>query len=111
MARRTVVQLVDDLTGEELEPGVGETVKLGLDGVTYEIDLSADSASKLRGDIAQYVAAARRVGGRSSRPSGRAVTGVDPRAVRAWAASNGIELSSRGRVPASVVDQFRAAGN
>ena len=110
MARRTVVQLVDDLTGEELEPGAGETVRLGLDGVMYEIDLSADSASKLRGDIAPYVPAARRVGGRSSRPSG-AWAGVDPRAVRAWAASNGIELSTRGRVPASVVEQFRAAGN
>jgi hypothetical protein len=31
--------------------------------------------------------------------------------VRAWAASNGIQLSSRGRVPISVLQQYRAAGN
>jgi hypothetical protein len=38
-------------------------------------------------------------------------SGVDLKAVRAWAASNGIELSSRGHVPASVLQQYRSAGN
>jgi hypothetical protein len=36
---------------------------------------------------------------------------VDNRAVRAWAASNGIELSERGRIPGVVIEQYRAAGN
>ena len=36
---------------------------------------------------------------------------VDLKAVRAWAASNGIALSSRGRVSASVIQQYRSAGN
>ena len=40
-----------------------------------------------------------------------AEVGVDNRAVRAWARSNGIELSPRGRIPADVVERFRAAGN
>jgi hypothetical protein len=36
---------------------------------------------------------------------------LDLKAVRAWAASNKIELSNRGRVPASVIEQYKAAGN
>ena len=36
---------------------------------------------------------------------------VDTKAVRAWAKSINIELSSRGRIPADVVDQYRKAGN
>jgi hypothetical protein len=35
----------------------------------------------------------------------------DLKAVRAWAASNKIELSSRGRIPRTVIDQYHAAGN
>ena len=36
---------------------------------------------------------------------------LDLKAVRAWAASNKIELSSRGGAPANVIEQYRAAGN
>ena len=36
---------------------------------------------------------------------------VDTKAVRVWAASNGIELKGRGRIPGHVVEQYRAAGN
>ena len=35
----------------------------------------------------------------------------DVKAVRAWAASNGVELSERGRIPTRVIDQYRAACN
>lgn len=40
MARRTVIVLEDDLTGQVLEPGRGETIPFGLDGQSYEMDLS-----------------------------------------------------------------------
>jgi hypothetical protein len=36
---------------------------------------------------------------------------VDNTAIRVWAQANGIELSKRGRIPADVVNQFKAAGN
>ena len=35
--------------------------------------------------------------------------GPDPKAVRAWAAENGIEVSPKGKLPASVVEQYLAA--
>ena len=40
MARKTLVQLVDDLDGSQIADCEGRTVALGLDGVSYEIDLS-----------------------------------------------------------------------
>src|ERR1700743_2730581 len=61
MAKKVTVTLVDDFDGEG---AADETVEFGLDGVTYEIDLSAKNATKLRNDRKQRVEASRRVGGR-----------------------------------------------
>jgi nucleoid-associated protein Lsr2 len=108
MATKTVTELLDDIDGKPAD----ETVSFGLDGVQYEIDLATDNAEALREALAPWSEAARRTGGR--RVAGRPVkvaTEVDTKAVRVWAASNGIELSSRGRIPGHVVEQYRAAGN
>jgi Lsr2 len=109
VAQRTVTILVDDLTGKELASG-GETVTFGLDGVKYEIDVDAKGAEKLRAAFAPYIRVGRRV-----TPSGRRIrrtkVGSNPAAIRAWAASNGIKISDRGRIPASVVEQYHVAGN
>ena len=76
----------------------------------YAIDLSGQNAKKLRGALDGYINKARKVSGKRS-TARKASSGVDLKAVRGWAASNGIELSSRGRVPASVLQQYRSAGN
>ncbi|WP_019873789.1 histone-like nucleoid-structuring protein Lsr2 [Sporichthya polymorpha] len=57
MARKKVKALEDDLTGGPAD----ETVRFSLDGIDYEIDLSAKNAERLRSDLDMYVAAARRV--------------------------------------------------
>jgi hypothetical protein len=123
MAQKTIVTLVDDLTGEEAEDI--STVEFALDGVTYEIDLDDKNSAKLRDALADYVAAARRTGGRRSgtngrRRSGGAGTGT-PRAtspggydretskqIREWAKAQGFEVSDRGRVPNNVVEAWEA---
>ena len=117
MARRAVVHLVDDLDDTIIEDGDGQIVSFGLDGTPYEIDLTNEHADELRGALARYVESARKTGSarparaRSSGRSRSSKSDVSPTAVREWAKSNGIEVSSRGRIPQSVVDQFRAAGN
>lgn len=63
MAKKVTVTLVDDFDGSG---AADETVEFGLDGVTYEIDLSTKNATKLRGDLKQWVAA-----GRCTRRGGR----------------------------------------
>ncbi|HEY2223614.1 Lsr2 family protein [Actinomycetospora sp.] len=123
MAQKTVVTLVDDLTGEESEDIT--TVEFALDGVTYEIDLDDKNSAGLRDSLAQYVAAARRTGGRRAagrRRSSGAGTGT-PRAtspggydretskqIRDWARSEGFEVSDRGRVPNNVVEAWESRG-
>jgi Lsr2 len=118
MAQRTVIRLVDDLDDAEIVDGAGETVSFALDGRQYEIDLTNDHADEMRAALARYVQAARKVGGRQARAraaatGAKAAAPVDysAQAVRAWAKANKIHVSPRGRIPQSVVDRFRAAGN
>lgn len=106
MAQKVHIVLVDDIDGSDAE----ETVTFGIDGVSYEIDLNAENAAKLREAVAPYVGHARRVGGRKA--AGRkAAAGGGPSAgdVREWARQNGYELSDRGRVPAEVRQAYDAA--
>ena len=111
MAQKVQTLLIDDLDGGEAEG----TVRFGLDGAEYEIDLSAEHADALRKALAPYVSAARRAPGAAARRPGRsgrraASAGApDPTSVREWAKSQGIEVKDRGRVPADLVVKFKAA--
>jgi hypothetical protein len=106
VSSKVVVLLEDDVDGGKAD----ETVEFALDGAAYAIDLNDSNAKKLRGALDGYISKARKVGGRRS--TGRkASSGIDNKAIRAWAASNGIELSKRGRISQDIVSQFRAAGN
>ena len=115
MAQKVQVLLLDDLDGGE----ASETVSFGLDGTSYEIDLSEGNAEKLRDMLSNYVGAARRVGAAGGgRRSGRARAAGGGRAamdreqaaaIRAWAKKQGLKVSDRGRIPASIVEQFNAA--
>ena len=59
MAQRIQTLLIDDLDGGE----AAGTVRFGLDGTEYEIDLSAAHSDELRKALEQYLAHARRTGG------------------------------------------------
>ncbi|MGV0633757.1 histone-like nucleoid-structuring protein Lsr2 [Mycolicibacillus trivialis] len=110
MAKKVTVTLVDDLDGTAK---ADETVEFGLDGVTYEIDLSTKNAEKLRGDLKRWVEAGRRVGGRKRGRSSTGRRGAIDReqsaAIREWARRNGHNVSTRGRIPADVIEAFHAA--
>jgi uncharacterized Ntn-hydrolase superfamily protein len=114
MAKKVTVTLVDDFDGEGT---ADETVEFGLDGVSYEIDLSSKNATKLRNDLKQWVEAGRRVGGRrrgrqaaAGPAKGRgAIDREQSAAIREWARRNGHNVSTRGRIPADVIDAFHAA--
>jgi hypothetical protein len=107
MAQRTQVLLIDDLDGGE----AADTVRFGLDGTEYEIDLSAAHSEELREALERYVAHARRAGGtaKSAARSRRGSAALDTAAVREWAKGQGIEVKDRGRVPADIVERYKAA--
>lgn len=108
MAQRVQVMLIDDVDKSE----GAETVTFGLDGVTYEIDLSAKNAAALRDALAPWVGHGRRVSGRSggaSRSRKAAAAGNDTAAVREWARANGHQVSERGRLSSTVLEAYAAA--
>src|SRR5690349_52382 len=107
MAQKVQTLFIDDLDGSEAE----DTVKFGLDGTEYEIDLNAKHAQQLRDVLARYVAAARRTGARQPARSRRKAAASAPNstAVREWAKTQGIDVKDRGRIPAELVVKFQAA--
>src|SRR5271170_6180034 len=107
MAQRIQTLLIDDLDGGE----AAVTVRFGLDGTEYEIDLSAAHDDELRKALQQYLAHARRTGGtaKSAARVRRGGAAVDTAKVREWAREQGIEVKDRGRGPADVVEQYKTA--
>lgn len=125
MATHTEILLVDDTDGSPAEG----TVFFSLDGQPYEIDLSGKNAQALRGSLAAYVDAGRRVTGPKRRkgsiagygaPGRRVRGGVDAdqrKLARAWAQANpealaalGIgKVSDRGRLAPAVLDAYAKA--
>ena len=118
MAQKVQVLLVDDVDGGTAD----ETVTFALDGVSYEIDLTADHAAELRESFSRWVGHARKTGS-GSRGGGRQQRGGsssnsstrrsgssgDATAIREWARENGHEVSERGRISAEVRKAYEAA--
>jgi hypothetical protein len=107
MASIVSVIVNDDLDGSE----GAETVTFGLDGSTYEIDLSEKNRTKLEKALAPYVSAGRRLSRSRSRSNGSRSAGprVDRPLIRAWAKEQGITVSERGRISAEVMQRYEAA--
>jgi hypothetical protein len=107
MAQQVQVLLVDDIDGGK----AAETVSFSLDGVSYEIDLSAKNAAKLRDAFSTWVGNARRSGGRRATGRGRAARGAsgDLSAMREWGRKNGFQVSDRGRISAELQAAYRKA--
>lgn len=105
MAKKISVELVDDLDGSVAT----DTIKFGIDSAHYDIDLSEKNAVKLRTSLGAFVAAGRRTGGRQVSRSTTKKTPGSTTEVRAWAATNGHTVSSRGRIPASVQEAYDKA--
>ncbi len=109
MAQKIQTLFIDDLDGSEADG----TVRFGIDGTDYEIDLNGEHARELRDALARYVGAARRAGGSARRPArnGRKAptNGLNTTEIREWAKTQGIDVKDRGRVPAELVVKFQAA--
>jgi hypothetical protein len=106
MAQKVSVVLEDDLTGGPAE----QTVRFAFDGTDYEIDLNAKNAAALHKQLAPYIDHARRAGrAPSRRPVRTAATRQLSGDIRAWAKEHGLAVSDRGRIPASVAEQYHAA--
>jgi nucleoid-associated protein Lsr2 len=106
MAQKITVALEDDLDGGPAD----ETVQFGLGSTEYEIDLSKKNATAFRRKIAPFIEHARKAGRGQRRRAGRTSASRERSGgIRAWAKGQGIAVSERGRIPASVVERYEAA--
>ncbi len=126
MASKTTVMLLDDVDGSD----AAETVRFGIDGVEYEIDLSDDNAQKLREAIGQYIDHGRRIGSRRGAQVAAAGSGYsrrsssggggkkrgsytveERRAMQKFAEEHGLPVpGDRGRIASKVIDAWESAG-
>jgi nucleoid-associated protein Lsr2 len=107
MAQKVTVALEDDLTGGP----AAETLRFAFDGTAYEIDLNAKNGTAFRTQLAPYLEHARKTGRAPARRAGRAASSRQRSGdIRAWAKEHGLAVSDRGRIPASVAEQYQAAG-
>ncbi|NLE79601.1 MAG: Lsr2 family protein [Rhodococcus sp.] len=114
MARKVIVELVDDLDDTPIADGEGEHIVFAVNGTEYEIDLNDKNAQESHRKLDYYIEHAAKLGNVKKR--GTAAAGPSSRrsseqtkAIRHWAAANGYEVSSRGRIPAEIEEAFKAA--
>src|SRR6478609_9778596 len=98
VAQQRSVSLIDDIDGTKAV----ETLTFGLDGSSFEIDLSKKDAAALRKALTEFVEHGRRVkpdtaARRGSRRSA-ARTGAAPADIREWAIGQGISVALGGRI-------------
>jgi hypothetical protein len=109
MAQKVNIILVDDLDGGTAD----ENVQFGLDGTSYEIDLSAANAAELRSSLERFVQAARKTSaGRTTRTKTASPSrSNDSAQIRQWARDNGYTVNSRGRIQAEIQEAYQKANS
>jgi hypothetical protein len=106
MAMKIAVALEDDLDGGP----ANETVRFGLGSAQYEIDLNKTNARAFRKKLTPFVEHARKAGpGQRRRPARTSSSRQRSGDIRAWAKARALPVSDRGRIPASIVEQYEAA--
>jgi hypothetical protein len=116
VAKKTIQVITSDLSGEELEPGQGETIRFSVGGADYSIDLTEAEAEELRSTFDKYVKVATRASSRGTQSTSRKASGSGRSSeelahIRTWAKENGHKVSERGRIKTEVLEAFDAAQN
>jgi Lsr2 len=106
MAQTVIVTVTDDIDGSE----GAETVSFSFAGQGYEIDLSQKNHDKFKKGLQPFIDAGRRVSRQGATRTARSRTSRNNSgAIRAWAAEQGLTVSERGRIPASIMAKYEAA--
>lgn len=86
MAQKITVALEDDLDGGPAD----DTVRFGIGGAEYEIDLSTMNATAFRKQLVPFIEHARKAGRGQRRGPGRTASSREPKGgIRAWAKDEG----------------------
>jgi hypothetical protein len=110
MARKIETVLIDDIDGSQADT----TIRFGLNGAEFEIDLNAAHAAELRKTVGHYVEVGRRASGSARQASQgtrrrSSASGLNSSEIRDWAKRQGMDVKDRGRMPSELIVKFRAA--
>ena len=110
MAQKVSVTFACDYDEKEIPDGEHMTRAFSLDGRDYEIDLCEKHSQKFDEAVKRFADKARKVSTRMPRPKRRTAAHRQRSAdIRAWARDRGIKVNERGRIPATVVQQYEEA--
>lgn len=111
MAQTRVIEILDDVDGTSN----AVPHQLSLDGITYDIDLSAENFTKLMSGLSPFIAAARKTKssttGRGNQQAARRANRDELAKIREWAIANGHQVAPRGRVAQPIVEAYAAANS
>ena len=108
MAQRVQILLIDDVDGAAAD----ETITFGLDGRTYEIDLSTTNDEQLRQAVTHWAGHARPATKTTkSTPPRQRRTRVGPSntTLREWAKATGHPVADRGQISNDLRQAYREA--
>lgn len=108
MAKHFIVQLIDDVTNEEIGDDGHSVEFTWVDGKRRHLDLSNDTYQAMIEAMAPYVNAAQLLTAKGT-PVKRTRAATGTREIRAWARQNGYDVSDRGRVPEEVREAYESA--
>lgn len=116
MARRELIQYIDDLDGTPLDSDDHQVVRFSFRGKNYILDLSQENAEKFEQVLEPYIAKATIDHGTVVAPRKRTSTNSNAaeardrnRKIRQWARENGLEVADRGALPKSIIEQYESA--
>ncbi len=110
--KETITIVRDDLDGSE----GAKSYSFGWKNDQYEIDLSEKNAKELEDFLSKYIAVAAKATARVLRERGASSANKSSNKeylakVRSWAAENGVQISARGRIAQSVIDDYEKANS
>lgn len=107
MAQRVTVEITCDYPGKH--QGEVQTVNFGLNGESFAIDLCDSHNKAFDAALQRYAGHARRVVKSSQRQRRTHSNRQRSQEMRAWAASQSIPVSARGRIPADLIAKYEAS--
>jgi hypothetical protein len=110
ITEKLVLDMADDLTGDDIPEGGGRTVRFGLGTPTefemYELELTTANEKELQDFLDRYKSAARRV---KPEPIKRGRTSPTPDfEIRKWAREQGFDVPARGRIAEDVRSAYKS---
>lgn len=110
MAQKVSVTYACDYDQKEIPQGQHRLRRFSIDGRDYEIDLCLRHSERFDEALGRYASHARKSSARPLRTKRRTAAHRKHSAeVRAWAKTQGLTVSERGRIPAEVVSKYEAS--